>query len=191
MNVRAAFTDRTRHKFTLEDWAAMESAGILPADRDFELIDGDLVEMPSDGPGHRRYQASLLEWLIPVLQPAGLIGVADQTMPRDRHNGPRPDFYVYPRAIHERDLKSSDVLWVIEIADSSLKLDREVKAQLYAEAGIADYWIIDIAAKAIHVHRAPSEAGYAEITTITAEETAFPLCLPELGLSLAALPRLD
>lgn len=190
MNVRAAFTDRTRHKFTLEDWAAMESAGILPADRDFELIDGDLVEMPSDGPGHRRYQHAVLRWLIPRL-PAALAFSVDQTLPKDRHNGPKPDMYVFPADKHERSLSASDVLWVIEIADTSLKIDREVKAQLYAEAGIADYWIIDIAAKAIHVHRAPSEAGYAEITTITAEETAFPLCLPELGLSLAALPRLD
>lgn len=191
MNARIAEFHDARHKFTLDDWAAMDRAGILPPDMKFELIDGDLIEMPAEGYAHRRYQAAIVEWIVPHLRAAGLVASIDQTLPVDGHFGPRPDLYLYRRDIHERDLAAKDVLWVIEIADSSLEKDRDVKGPLYATAGIPEYWIVDVSRKAILAHRRPGPDGYAEVETVPADGAAAPLCLSRVTLRLADLPRLD
>lgn len=190
MNVRAPTFDRSRHKFTLDAWAAMEAAGVLPRDVELELIDGDLIEMPADGALHRRFQAALLRAVFTHL-PEDLVAIVDQTLPMDRHNGPKPDLYVYPASVHERDLTAADVVWALEIADSSLDYDREVKAALYARAGIKDFWIIDANAKAIIVLRDPSDGVYRTEQTFSANDAPSPLCAPTLALQLSALPRLD
>ncbi|MDX2238735.1 MAG: Uma2 family endonuclease [Hyphomonadaceae bacterium] len=181
---------RTRHKFTLDAWAAMDAAGVLPRDIELELIDGDLVEMPADGPGHKRYQLALSRLLVRSLPEPWAVSI-DQTLPIAGSNGPKPDFHVYAETIHEKDLKATDVVWVIEIADTSLDFDLGVKAALYAQAGIADYWVIDVAAKAIIVHRAPQDGAYREVRTIAAAESVAPLCAPALPVRLNDLPRLD
>ncbi len=185
-----AFPDRSRHKFTLSDWAAMEAAGLLPPDSELELIDGDLVEMPADGPIHRRFQHAMIRWIVPRL-PDSLAFAVDQTLPKDRHNGPKPDLYVYPAAIHEKDLWAKDVLWALEIADASLSYDANIKGPLYASAGIADYWIVDVNAKAILVHRKPGADGYTNVRTLAADDAIAPLCAPDLIVRLSDLPRLD
>jgi Uma2 family endonuclease len=182
--------DRARHRFTLDDWAAMDAAGILPRDMEFELIDGALIEMPADGPGHRRFQHAITRWIIPRL-PEALAYSVLQTLPKDRHNGPKPDLYVFDASIHEKDLWARHVVWAIEIADTSLGYDLKVKAPLYASAGIPEFWVIDVNARAIHVMRDPVDGAYREVREIPATEAVSPLCAPALAVRIADLPRID
>jgi Uma2 family endonuclease len=168
----------------------MDAAGVLPRDIELELIDGDLVEMPADGPVHKRYQLALSRLLVRSLPNALAVSI-DQTLPLAADQAPRPDFHVYPESVHERALTAKDVVWVIEIADSSLDYDLSVKAALYAQSGIADYWVVDVAAKAIIVHRAPQDGAYREVRTIAAAESVAPLCAKALPVRLNDLPRLD
>jgi len=182
--------ERARHKFSLADSAALVGLGVLPPDRSFELIDGDLIEMPADGPLHRRFHSALLDAIVRG-RPLDLTCVVDQTLPVDGHNGPKPDLYLYPSAIHERDLKPSDVVWVIEIADMSLEYDRDVKGPLYARAGIPEYWLVDANAKAILRFTEPDAEGYRTQTRFSASDALAPACAPEMFIQLSAMARLD
>jgi Uma2 family endonuclease len=89
---------------------------------------------------------------------------------------PRPDFYA------SRQPLPADVLLLIEVADSTLAKDRSVKAKLYARAGIAAYWVVDVAARAVWVHSGPSPAGYQAIRRLGDDEE-----LPVPGACAGAL----
>lgn len=81
----------------------------------------------------------------------------------DQSSEPQPDFALLrPKPGQYRDALPgpSDILLLIEVADSSLRFDREVKLPLYARHGIPEVWIVDLAAGAVEVHRDPSPAGY-------------------------------
>jgi Uma2 family endonuclease len=78
----------------------------------------------------------------------------------------------------------ADVLLLVEVADSSLRFDRAVKLPLYARAGIAEYWIIDLKRRAIDVHRDPSGDLYRETSTHYAGDRIALACAPEIVVAL-------
>ena len=76
---------------------------------------------------------------------------------------------------------------IVEVADSSLRYDLGEKAMLYSQAGISDYWVVDIGGQVVHQHRNPTVDGYQEITVLDQSSKLSPLCKPEAELSLAEL----
>jgi Uma2 family endonuclease len=82
-------------------------------------------------------------------------------------------------------------LLVIEVADSSLQKDRRVKAALYAAAGIPEFWLVDLAARRVDVHRSPGAAGYASVEHHATETIAL-MAFPDVQIPVAAfLPPAD
>jgi Uma2 family endonuclease len=75
---------------------------------------------------------------------------------------------------------------VIEVSDSSLKKDRS-KAAVYAGAGIAEYWIVNLAARTIEVHSSPEGDRYAETRTVREGETLRPVALPDVAIAVAEI----
>ena len=80
---------------------------------------------------------------------------------------------------------AKDVLLVIEVADTSLERDRDVKIPGYAAAGIPEAWLVDLATDAISMYRAPGPEGYGDVMTVPRGETLRPLLLP--GVSITAV----
>ena len=76
---------------------------------------------------------------------------------------------------------------LIEVADTSLPSDTGEKAELYAEAGITDYWVVNLADKSIELFRDPTPSGYASRQTFKGEEPISPLAFAELSLAPSAL----
>jgi Uma2 family endonuclease len=76
---------------------------------------------------------------------------------------------------------------LIEVSDSSLTSDRDQKAQLYAGAGIVEYWIVNMADEAIHIYRDPQRSGYRTLHTVSARDSATPLNQPTASLKVADL----
>ena len=152
-----------RHRFTVEEYARMGVAGIFFEDDRVELIDGDVYEMTPIGPTHAGIVDELTELLVSRL--AGKAKVRTQNPIRlDRHTEPQPDLVVArPRSSHytDRHPEGDEVLLVIEVADSSLRYDREAKLPLYAKAGIPEAWLVDLTARTITVHTEPGAGGYA------------------------------
>ena len=152
-----------RHRFTVEEYARMGVAGIFLEDDRVELIDGDVYEMTPIGPTHAGVVDDLTELLVSRL--AGKAKVRIQNPIRlGRHTEPQPDLVVARlRSSHytDRHPESDEVLLVIEVADSSLRYDREAKLPLYAKAGIPEAWLVDVTARTITVHTEPGADGYA------------------------------
>src|SRR5207247_1124457 len=93
---------------------------------------------------------------------------------------PRDDFYTKSTPL------PADVLLLIEVADSTLDYDRQVKAPLYAENGIAEYWIVNLEDKCVEVHRQPQPDGtYADVRTLRLGDTADIAALPGIVIAVA------
>ena len=94
---------------------------------------------------------------------------------------PRPDFYTssHPEA--------QDVYLVIEVADTSMVTDREVKLPIYARAGVPEVWLLDVATQRLEVHRQPTPDGYQDVRSLQRGESVSPQAFPALPLTVDAL----
>jgi Uma2 family endonuclease len=101
---------------------------------------------------------------------------------------PQPDLLILrrrPVPYKEREAFSEDTLLLIEVAETSLRYDRSTKLRLYAAAGIPEYWVVDCAAEAVEIHRAPHADGYRDVLRMTeADARVSPQAFPEIGLTL-------
>ena len=94
----------------------------------------------------------------------------------------RDDFYATSKP------KSSDVLLVIEVADSSLAYDRDIKLPLYAQAGIQEFWIVNLAESKVEVYRQPLPSGsYASRTDFSRRDMLCALAFPEVTLPIDSM----
>lgn len=171
----------TRHKLDVDAYYRMAEAGIVGWRDRIELIDGEIIDMMPIGQGHYSTVSMLNRALVMACGEQAIVSVQNPVR-FDRFNEPQPDFAVLrPRAdfygTGER-VGPSDVLLLIEVADSSLRYDRTIKLPLYAAAGVPEYWIVDLRGRLVDAYRGPSGAAYAEKTTHRAGET----------LALAAAP---
>ena len=101
------------------------------------------------------------------------------------HDQPQPDLVLLrPRAdAYPRHPRAADVLLVVEVADTSLAYDRDVKLPLYARAGIPEAWLVDLAAERIHTHREPAGGTYTRVQTISRGEHLAPVEFPDVTLA--------
>jgi Uma2 family endonuclease len=76
------------------------------------------------------------------------------------------------------------VLLLIEVSDSSLAFDRSVKLPLYARAGIAEFWIVDLKRRVLEVHRNPTSDGYADLFTHQSDDQVALALVPEIVVKL-------
>ena len=163
----AAERERVAHvrpyRFAVDEFARMGEAGIFTEDDRVELIDGAVLEMTPIGPPHAGIVGRLTELLVTRL--AGRAYVSVQNPIRlDRHTEPQPDLVVARRrqsGYTDRHPDADDVLLVVEVADSSLRHDREQKAPRYGKAGIPETWLVDLAAGTVTVYSDPGPDGYA------------------------------
>ena len=79
------------------------------------------------------------------------------------------------------------MLLLIEVADTSVAYDTGTKAQIYAEAGVRDYWVVDIPGRKLHVFRDPSEHGFKTHEVYSGDARVAPLLIPHIGLSVIEL----
>ena len=171
-----------RHRLTVGDYRRLGEAGVLGEDDRVELLEGQLIDMSPIGPRHAL--------TIDVLTRLLLAAVGDRAWLRaqnpivlDDNTEPQPDFTLlrkpwqgYPDA-HPRP---SDVYLLIEVADSSLGFDLGAKLELYARAGIREFWVVDLTSNSVLVHRGPSDGGYASVTTIGMAGTLSVEALPDV-----------
>ncbi len=181
-----------RKKFTAEQYHQMAAAGILePADR-VELIEGEIVRMSPVGRQHALCVDGLNDAFGAALRPDALVRVQNPVASSDRSE---PDLAILSRSAW-LDLtghpQPQDILALVEVSDTTLAYDREVKAPLYARAGIRELWIVDLDAIAIEVYRAPGPAGYGNLQTVRkAQSVSFQAFPDRLFAARELLARVD
>jgi Uma2 family endonuclease len=180
-----------RWRFTVDDCYRMGEAGIFPPEARVELIDGDVIEMAPFASHHNGSVAALDEILrdrfgrrVTTISQGWLhIGGAGR-----RQANPRPDLLVLNRRDDFSRIANptpADVLLVIEVSDTILAYDRDVKAPLYARAGIGDYWIVDLTGARLLVHRAPRDGVYRSVESLATGATVAPVTFPERTIAVA------
>ena len=176
----------TRRRFTVDEYHRMLETAILREGERIELIRGELIQKMTIGPGHVGCVSFLNERLVGRLADRTLLSVGGPiVILPDSEPEPditllkrRPDFY---RRAHPRP---EDVLLVVEVADSSCRYDRNVKRPLYAEAGIAEYWIVDLVGELVEIHRQPEGGAYRHVERIGRGSSVSPQAFPDVVLTV-------
>jgi len=177
----------TRHRLNVDEYHRMAEAGILGENDRVELIDGELIDMAPIGQDHAATVNGLTRVLVMACGDRAIVSVQNSVR-LNRFNEPQPDVTLLrPRADNYRTGTfpgPADVLLVVEVADSTLRYDRTVKLPLYASAGIAEVWIVDLRRRVVDVHRSPVGDGYATVETFGAGDTVVLVLAPEIAVEL-------
>lgn len=178
-----------RHRITVADYHRLTEAGVLGADDRVELLDGQLVDMSPIGPRHAVVVDALMYSLIGTVAERALVRV-QQPVVLDTRNEPQPDITVVRRpwrGYPETHPGPGDVFLLVEVADTSLATDRGAKRELYARAGIAEYWLADLTTDRVHVHRKPANGSYGVTATIGRRGVLKIEALPGAAVDAAAI----
>jgi Uma2 family endonuclease len=171
---------------TLAMYDRMIAAGVFdPTDgRAMELIGGDLHMMSPIGDRHADAVDWLARWSHQVIDSdATLVRVQNPLAIPGSASAPQPDIaWVTLRRYADRRPLPEEVSLLVEVADTSLEFDTTVKAGLYAAAGIADYWVVDLTSQAVIVLRDPRGGRYETRSTHRGDEAVRPLARPEASL---------
>lgn len=173
--------DPPRKRWTRAECALLESTGLWDQQH-LELVDGELISKTGKKRPHVNALVAVHEWLIRIfgaksVNPEAPIDVAPEDNPT---NEPEPDLIVLARPSREfhANPRPSDIRLVVEISDSTLIFDLTIKAELYARAGIIEYWVVDIAARRFIAHRDPQDGLYRSITAYDEHESVAPIAAP-------------
>jgi len=171
-----------RRRFTVEDYRRMLEAGILRDGERVELLDGDVVVMAAMGVPHEGCVDFLSRFFTLELHREALTRTQNSVR-LDAHSEPEPDVALVrlpAEQYRRRKPGPDDVLLLVEVGDASAERDREVKARLYARAGIPELWLVDVPAGVVRVCREPTADGYARVVTRGRGDelapSAFPAC---------------
>ena len=177
-----------RYRLTVAEYHRLGENGIFDEDSRVELIEGDLIAMPPIGCQHAGHLDHIARpFFRQVTQ--GIVRVQSPIQLGD-HSEPQPDLAVlrYREDFYTRSHPGpEDVLLLIEVSDSTLRYDRDIKVPLYARAGIPEVWLLDVTGQRLEIYRRPSPEGYREIHYPAPTESIAPVLLPELILSVASL----
>jgi Uma2 family endonuclease len=168
--------------FTVDEYMTLAAKGVFEQDiGGIELHDGYIVKMSPKYLPHAGMQASLAYHIGAVLRNQSLLRCAvEPSVQLDRYNSREPDIAVYaPRTDMTTVLYPDAVRLLIEVANDSLSTDLGDKADLYAKAGVPDYWVVDLQSRVTHVHSAPSSNGYAKRSVVRFEEPLTCALLPD------------
>jgi Uma2 family endonuclease len=154
-----------KHYFSVDDFYRMADAGVFSPDARVELIEGEVIEMSPIGNRHAGCVNRLGMLLSRQVSDFAIVAVQNPVRLND-FSEPQPDIALLkPRA----DFYSSahptpaDVLLIIEVADTTVAYDRNVKLSLYARAGIPETWLMVLPKDLIEVHSQPVNGKYQKV----------------------------
>ncbi len=182
-----AVVEPVRHKLSVDDFIRMGEAGIFAHDARIELLEGELIDMPPIGSSHMSVTNRLNRLLVRGAGDDAIVSVANPVK-LPPWSMPQPDFLLLRPCADDYASAypgSGDTLLAIEVAESSLRFDRNTKARVYAQHGIPEYWMIEASARRLHRYRQPSpESGsWASVQLLEAPFSLSPAALPALTLS--------
>ena len=165
----------------------MVETGILqPGDR-VELIRGEILTMSPQKSAHATAVQLAGDALRGVFAD-GFVVRSQLPLALGTDSAPEPDVAVVAGTARDyRDAHPTTALLIVEVADTSLDFDRGAKRFLYAEAGIGEYWIVDLVHRQVDVLRRPEGSDYREQQVVRAEESVSPLARPQASLLATAL----
>ncbi|BAY08095.1 Uma2 family endonuclease [Calothrix sp. NIES-2098] len=176
---------------TVQDYHRMAEAGIFRPEERVELIAGQIIQMVAKGTAHES-AITRIDRLLRNRISAQVLLRFQSPVQLDDYSEPEPDVaVVVPDSLDYDDHHPtpSEIFLIIEVADTSLKYDREVKAPLYAKSGILDYWVLDVNKRKLYVYRLPSPEGYQSESILAEDVQISPLAFPECIITVREMLR--
>jgi Uma2 family endonuclease len=179
---RPAPPEPPRKRWTRSEYVALESVGVFERQR-LELVEGELIDKMGKKRPHVDAVALMVGWAIQAfgvrfVNSEAPIDVAPEDNPT---NEPEPDLIVLKEnysGFRSETPQPRDLQLVVEVADTTLAFDLTIKAALYARAGIAEYWVLDVQGRRLVVHREPGEGRYGSVVAYDEHERVVPLSAP-------------
>ena len=171
---------------SVQEYHRMAEIGIFHPEERVELIAGQIIRMSAKGTAHTAAVRRTANVLRNLLFNQAEVYTQDPIQLND-FSEPEPDVAVVrldPLDYADHHPTPSEVYLIIEVADSSFKYDRETKAKVYAKSGIADYWVLDVIDRKLHVFREPTQEGYQTEVIFSEEARVSPLQFPDVAITL-------
>ena len=174
-------------KFTVEEYHKLAEVGILGEDDRVELIEGEIVVNSPIGSRHAACVNRLTHLVTQRVGDRAIVSVQNPIR-LSEHSEPQPDLALLkprPDFYANEHPKPKDALLIVEVAETSLEYDREVKLPLYAGCGIPEVWLVDVTRRRVEIFKKPQGERYTSARALTrADEALAPEALPELKLTL-------
>ncbi|MCC3411356.1 MAG: Uma2 family endonuclease [Microcoleus sp. PH2017_29_MFU_D_A] len=179
----------TLRKWTVKEYQKLGEMGFFHPEERVELVSGNIIRMSAKGTAHTSALGRTDRLLQNLFGNLAWVRMQDP-IALDDNSEPEPDIAVvridpFDYATHHPT--PSEVYLIIEVADSSLAYDREIKAKIYARSGIVDYWVLNVNDRQLHVFREPADDGYQ--SEVILEETASisPLQFPAFNIAIGEM----
>jgi len=154
-----------RHRLSVAEYYRMAEVGILQPDARVELIDGEIIDMAPIGSRHNAIVDRLARTLQQAVRDLAIVRTQG-SVSLGSYSEPHPDIALlrpHADSYFTAQPGASEICLIVEVADSSLAFDRDVKVPLYARHQLAEMWLIDIEHRRLKRHRHPSPDRYALI----------------------------
>jgi Uma2 family endonuclease len=179
----------TLRKWTVKEYQKLGEMGFFHPEERVELISGNIIKMSAKGTAHTSATRRTATLLRELLENQAAVYTQDP-IALDDNSEPEPDIAVviidpFDYATHHPT--PSEVYLIIEVADSSLAYDRQVKAKIYARSGIADYWVLNVSDRQLHVFREPAEDAYQSEVILDETATISPLQFPAFNIAIGEM----
>lgn len=178
-----------RRHFNIDEYYRMAAAGVLSEDDRVELIEGEIVEMNPIGSRHAACVGRLTELLGRLVVGKAIVWVQNPVQISD-YSEPLPDVALLKRRddfYAQANPQPSDVLLIIEVADSSVEYDRDIKIPLYAQSGISEVWLVNLPEGTIETYTQPSNDSYKETRYVKRGESLESKSIPSVTIDAGSV----
>ena len=175
-----------RKKFTVSEFCKMAEMGIFRDEDNIELIEGEIVEMGKIGRRHAAYCDRLNDLFRDKFQKRVLIRV-QSPVELNNLSQPQPDLALLRRRENYYESghpQPHDIFLLVEIADTTIDSDREIKIPLYGQNGILETWLIDINEQCLEIYRDPSSQGYQSNRKLRRGQSIASLIFPKIVIDV-------
>jgi Uma2 family endonuclease len=175
-----------RRSFTVEEVLRMQETGIISDDENFELIEGEIVPMQAKTHVHELIKSALGMGLARAMPEELWLGF-ESTMYLSKNTFIEPDLVIYPKGIKLEEVKGTDIVLAIEIALTSLKYDRGLKAQIYSRYGVRELWVIDASRRHTHIHTGPGAGVWERVVERAPDDVLTCAAIPGFSVTLGQI----
>ena len=183
LSTEAPFTIR---KWTVKEYHKLGEMGFFHPEERVELLSGNIITISAKGTANSSATRRTANVLRDILGNQGDV-YYKSPIALDDNSEPEPDITLvridpFDYATHHPT--PSEVYLIIEVADSSLAYDREIKAKIYARSGIADYWVLNVNNRQLHVFREPADDRYQSEVILGETANISPLQFPDFNIAI-------
>lgn len=190
MSIAPAFFMPQPRRWTRDEIYQIADLGLFTPDERWELINGELLETMPENPPHITAHKLTNDALVRAFASQNVHAHSAHPVALSAHSEPVPDVAIVrgtARQYATQRVTGADVVLMVEVSDSTLEYDRTTKRDLYATAGINEYWIVNVRERQLEVFRAPINGAYTDTFTIAEGDSLAPLAVPESIVPVADL----